>query len=201
MTDNKKTTWSVTDLNSKDKVDFVPIWQEKEDQEIGGLENPADSKKEVECAFIEINAKDIDGKELKMKFNYLDLYGFIYMTGNEELRRQLALRYERKIVYVPYNVSFKIDASEKRKGYAHRRIELHLDEVAMAMVKAKAQLLEGKSPVDSEEELQMWREHKITNLDDQIKEQYEQRKKGGEEARIKEGGQETRQEGTEVVIS
>lgn len=178
----KVTTWSVTDLNSERKVDFFPVFQEKEDQETDGLENPAEAKKETECAFIEITAKDAEGKEMKMKFNYLDLYGFIYMTGNEELRRQLALRYERKIVYVPYNVSFKLDASEKRKGYAHRRIELHLDEVAMAMVKSKAQLLEGKSPVDSEEELQMWREHKITNLDDQIKEQYELRKKGEEEA-------------------
>jgi len=174
----KKTNWSVTELLSERKVEFQPIWQEKDEQNVDGLENPTDVTKEMECAFVEVTVKDEEGKETKLKFNYLDLYGFIYFIGNEELRRQLALRYERKIVYMPYEVTFRIDEEEKKKSLATRRIELPIDEVAMAMVRAKAQILSGKSPVESEKELEFWREHQISNLPDQIKETYDATLKG-----------------------
>lgn len=186
----------VTDLLSGDKkISFFPIWQDKDEQNTDGLENPTEAKKETECAFIEITVKDVDNKDVKVKLHYLDLYGFIYMIGNEELRRQLALRYERQIVYMPYEVTFKIDEAEKKEGVARRRIELPIDEVAMAMVRARAQLLEGKSPVESAEELQYWREKKISNLDEQIKEKYEKREEGNEEA-----GKEGEEKGEEIII-
>lgn len=176
--------WSVTDLESKKKVDFYPIWQEKDEQNVDGLENPAEATKETECAFIEVVAKDAEDRELKMKFNYLDLYGFIYFIGNEELRRQLALRYERQIVYMPYEVTFNLSVDEKTSGVAKRRIELPIDEVAMAMVRARVQVLSGESPDVSAEELEHWRSHKINNLTEQIKEPYEERKEGVEEEKI-----------------
>ncbi len=174
-TNNKKTKWSVTDLLSKNKIDFTPVWQEKDEQNVDGLENPDAATKETECGFIEVVAKDVDGRDVKMKFNYLDLYGFIYFIGNEELRRQLALRYERQIVYMPYEVTFRIDEEEKKAGLAKRRIELPIDEVAMAMVRARAMVLSGETQADSEEQLKNWRETKINNLPDQIKEKYEQK--------------------------
>lgn len=178
MTTNKRTKkWSVTELLSQRKVDFLPIWQEKEEQNTDGLENPTEAEKETECAFIEVTVKDEEGKETKLKFNYLDLYGFIYIIGNEELRRQLALRYEREIVYMPYEVTFRIDEEEKKTGVAKRRIELPVDEVAMAMVRAKAMILEGATEEESAEQLKIWRETKISNIDEQIKEKYEAIKK------------------------
>lgn len=169
----KKTNWSVTELLSKKKVDFQPIWQEKDEQNVDGLENPADAHKEMECAFVELTAKDVDDRDIKLKFNYLDLYGFIYFIGNEELRRQLALRYERQIVYMPYEVTFKIDEVEKIAGIAKRRIELPIDEVAMAMVRARAMVLSGETQAESDEQLETWRNTKINNLPEQIKEKYE----------------------------
>lgn len=173
MITDKKKKWSVTDLLSKSKVVFTPIWQEKDEQNLDGLENPETATKETECAFIEVVTKDEEGKELKMKFNYLDLYGFIYFIGNEELRRQLALRYERQIAYMPYEVTFKIDENEKRTGFAKRRIELPIDEVAMAMVRARAMVLSGETKADSDTQLDEWRKNKISNLPDQIKEKYD----------------------------
>ena len=184
MKKNRTKKWSVTELLQKRKVDFLPIWQEKEEQNLDGLENPAEAEKETECAFIELTVKDEEGKETKLKFNYLDLYGFIYIIGNEELRRQLALRYEREIVYMPYEVTFRIDEEEKKAGLAKRRIELPVDEVAMAMVRAKAMILEGASEGESEEQLRIWREKKINNIDDQIKEKYEQHKENVEDEDI-----------------
>ena len=76
--EEKKKIWSVTDLNSKKKIEFNPIWQEKDEQNVDGLDANIETKKETECAFIEIVVKDTQGNDLTMKFNYLDLYGFIY---------------------------------------------------------------------------------------------------------------------------
>ena len=169
-TNNGEKKWSVTDLESKQKVGFQAVWEEKDEQNTDGLENPEVAKKEIECAFIEITSKDAQGNDVKLKFNYLDLYGFVYFIGNEELRRQLALRYERQIVYMPYEVTFKIDEEEKAAGIAKRRITLSIDEVAMAMVRARAMVLEGSSQAESDEQLKQWRENKINNLPTQIKE-------------------------------
>lgn len=201
METNKKTVWSVTDLLSKLKVDFKPIWQEKDEQNVDGLENPTEATKETECAFIEVNVKDEEGKEKLMKFNYLDLYGFIYFIGNEELRRQLALRYERDIVYLPYEVTFKIDDAEKAAGVAKRRIELPIDEVAMAMVRAKAMVLEGSAQADSDEQLEIWRTNKINNLPNQIKETYESKEGSGESSiEVSEETSSSSEEGKEIIL-
>lgn len=197
----KKTVWSVTDLLSKLKVDFKPIWQEKDEQNVDGLENPTEATKETECAFIEVTVKDEEGKERLMKFNYLDLYGFIYFIGNEELRRQLALRYERDIVYLPYEVTFKIDDAEKAAGVAKRRIELPIDEVAMAMVKAKAMVLEGSTQAESDEQLEVWRTTKINNIPNQIKETYENKsKESSQESTSEESGEKGSEEGKEITL-
>lgn len=200
MEKNKKTEWSVTDLISKLKVVFKPIWQEKEEQNVDGLENPTEATRETECAFIEVTVKDEEGKERLMKFNYLDLYGFIYFIGNEELRRQLALRYERDIVYLPYEVTFRIDEEEKKAGVAKRRIELPIDEVAMAMVRAKAMVLEGSTQAESDEQLKVWRTTKINNIPNQIKETYETKSKESSKEGNEKGGEKSSEEGKEITL-
>jgi len=169
---SKKKDWQVKDLLTNNKVQFVPVWEETETN-TDGLENPADAKKEIECNYVEVTAKATDGTDLKLKFNYLDLYGFIYFIGNEDLRRQLALRYERDIIYMPYDVSFRISDDEKTSGYAHRRIELPVDDVAMAIARAKLRVKEGMSQEESDKELSEWRKQKISNVNEKIKEQFE----------------------------
>jgi len=176
INDEKTKKIPITDIISKKKINFLPIWQPKEEQNVDGLVEGSTNEKEMECAFVELSMEESDGQKRKLKFNYLDLYSFIYFIGDEELRRQLALRYERKIVYMPYEVTFKIDEEEKKAGFAKRRIELPIDEVAMAMVRARAMTLGGESPVESESQLNYWRTHKITNIPDQVKEKYESTK-------------------------
>lgn len=169
---SKRKDWQVKDLLTGNKVTFVPILEEVETN-TDGLRNPEEAKKEVECNYIEVTAKATDGSDIKLKFNYLDLYGFIYFIGNEDLRRQLALRYERDIVYMPYDVSFRVSDDEKTSGYAHRRIELPVDDVAMAMARAKLRVKEGMSQEDSDKELSEWRKQKISDVNNRIKEQFE----------------------------
>lgn len=93
-----------------------------------------------------------DGKEDKIKcndvmikvndkehwFNFLNLYMFVYFVANEELRQSLALRYERQINYIPYDVLFKLSPEEKKEGIVKRRIELPVDQLAMAIARNEA---------------------------------------------------------------
>lgn len=87
----------------------------------------------VECKRVDIK---VDGK--MYTFDFANLYQFIYFIANEELRRSLLLRYERKVNYIPYEVTFKISEDEKAMGVAKRRIELTVDEITMAIARNEA---------------------------------------------------------------
>ncbi len=71
-------------------------------------------------------------------FNFLNLFMFVYFVASDELRQSLALRYERKVNFIPYDVSFKLSNDEKAAGMAKRRIELPVDELAMAVARNEA---------------------------------------------------------------
>jgi len=91
------------------------------------------------------------------KFNFVNLFQFIYFISNEELRQSLALRYQRRINKIPYDLSFKLDKEEIEKGFAKRRVELPVDEITMAIARNEAFKLmpgvlktigSGKNPQD-----------------------------------------------------
>jgi predicted nucleic acid-binding protein len=128
----KKKYWRI---NSKEglSLEFFPIFEVNE--ETG----------EVEARWLEMKSTK-DGKEHKMTFNWLDIYMFVYFTANEELRQQLASRYERKINYVPYDVTIQLSSEEKATGVAKRRVELPVDELTMAIARNEAWkiMLRGK---------------------------------------------------------
>lgn len=88
------------------------------------------SEGEVECRYVDITVDD-----KTYRFNYLDLYMFTYFCANEELRQRLQQHYERKVEYIPYEVDFALTEDEKKRGVVTRRIELPVDDVAMAYAK------------------------------------------------------------------
>lgn len=121
-----KKGWSVRTVDQKNNVWFYPFFESvHQDQSIATL-----ADREIECRYVDIV---IDGKNYR--FNFLDLFMFVYYCANEELRQQLALRHERKVNYIPYDVTFKISKEEKERGSARRRIELPVDEIAMAVAR------------------------------------------------------------------
>ena len=86
-----------------------------------------DVKLETECTDIKIKIND------KIHtFNFINLYQFIYFCANEELRQGLLQRYQRRVNYIPYEVSFKLDKEECDKQFAKRRINLPVDELTIA---------------------------------------------------------------------
>lgn len=118
--------WTIGSLEGE-RFDFTPVWQVL-DREVAGA-----SGKDVECQYIKVRVGEKD-----YTFNYLDIFMFIYFTANEELRKNLAMRYERKVYYIPYDVTFKLDAREKEEGMAKRRIELPIDDLTMAIARNEA---------------------------------------------------------------
>lgn len=130
MSKTMKKQWK---LKSKEGevFEFYPIWAIKEVPE--GQINVND--KEVECVAIELQY----GKEKKKAtFNYLDIFMFMYFTANEEVRRNLIARQERKVHEIPYDVSFTLTKEEQKRGSAKRRITLTVDELTMAVAKNEA---------------------------------------------------------------
>ena len=89
---------------------------------------------EVETRWIDIK---VDGKVYR--FNFLDIFMFIYFTANEELRRGLAYKQMKKVTHIPYDVTVKLTEEEKKKGTAKRRIKLRVDELTMAVARNEAQ--------------------------------------------------------------
>jgi len=125
MKEIKKKGWSVRTVDQKNNVWFYPFF------ELNTKENLAEvADREIECRYVDVV---IDKKTYR--FNFLDLFMFVYYCANEELRQQMALRYERKINYIPYDVSFKLSKEERQEGSAKRRIELPIDELAMAIAR------------------------------------------------------------------
>ncbi len=98
-------------------IEFLPVFEVNKDNE-------------VECKIIKVKIED---KEYTL--NFLNLFQFIYFISNEELRQGLALRYQRKVNYIPYDVFFQLDKEEIQKGSAKRRINLPVDELSIAYAK------------------------------------------------------------------
>jgi hypothetical protein len=99
-------------------VEFYPIFEVTKDGQ------------DAECKVIKIK---IDDKEYTL--NFVNIFQFIYFICNEELRQGLALRYQRRVNYIPYDVNFKLDEEEIKKGWAKRRINLPIDELSMAVAR------------------------------------------------------------------
>lgn len=143
MNDIKK-RWKLRSINDKTEVEFYPVFeltQSEDGKTTFDVASMAD--KDVECTRIEVSIPDGKGGRKELVFNYLDLFMFVYFCANEELRQQLQMRYERQVNYIPYNVTFNLDAEEKQSGTARRRIELPIDELTMAIARDEAMRIRG----------------------------------------------------------
>lgn len=129
--------WSLKPVEGNAIFHFYPVWHVRKEAEKGLEEMEGSTEADIECRWIDIEVEK-DGKTERVRFNYLDLYMFLYFTANEELRKNLAMRYERKVNYIPYDVTFKISPEEKEAGLAKRRIQLPVDEIAMAIARNDA---------------------------------------------------------------
>lgn len=127
--DVDKGKWSIKTLTGE-RFDFFPIWELPDSKYEG---DSVQMGKEIECRYI-----DVKVGETVHRFNYLDLFMFMYFTANEEMRQNLALRQERKVSYIPYDVTFKIDKEEAQAGIAKRHIELPVDDITMAIARNEA---------------------------------------------------------------
>jgi hypothetical protein len=119
----EKRHWSVRTAANKN-IEFHPIFVVNDEALKKEVVNVNDN--EVECRFVDVKI----GEEVH-RFNFLDLFMFIYQCANEELRQKLQLRVEREITMIPYQVDFKLSSQERQDGKVRRRIELPLDDVAM----------------------------------------------------------------------
>lgn len=135
-----KKYWRVGDINGGGQVEFLPVF--KANEETG----------DIETRYVEIRSRNKKGDEHTITLNWLDLYMFVYFACNEELRQQLAQRYEREVKMIPYDVTIKVSDEEKATGIAKRRVELPVDELTMAIARNEAwklfMLNKSKSPKD-----------------------------------------------------
>lgn len=131
-TDNKTKSKKYWRIVSKEgtKLEFFPIF-----------EVSPDGDKQVEARFLEMRFEDQNGDYKTFTFDWLNMYMFMYYTANEELRKNLAIKYERKVNMIPYDVTFKISEDEKQMGIAKRRIELPVGELEMAIARDEAMRL------------------------------------------------------------
>ena len=119
----KKKKWTITDVDKTQDFHFYPMFEVNTED------------KSVETRFV---GMEINGKQYK--FNYLDLFMFIYFCGNEEIRRSLAMRQEmaRAVNYIPYEVTIKLTDKEKKQGMVKRRLQVPIDELSMAIARNEA---------------------------------------------------------------
>ena len=122
----KKKYWRIEDKRNRHVLEFFPLF----------LVNPESG--EVECRNLEMSFTDEKGVKHDMLFDWLNVYMFIYYTANEELRQQLATRYERKVNYIPYDVKIPVTQADLQAGSVGRRIELPVDELTMAIARDEA---------------------------------------------------------------
>lgn len=123
----EKKNWKIRSKEGEE-INFFPVFDV--------IEKPEDTSAlsgDLECSYIQIKVGD-----KTMTFNYLDLYMFLYFISSEELRINLAKRYERNISMIPYEVSFTLDREEKEKGFAKRLIQVPVDEISMVYARGKA---------------------------------------------------------------
>lgn len=122
----KKKYWRINSANGAGLLEFFPIFLINQETQ------------EVECRNLELKFTDANNKEHTFVFDWLNIYMFVYYTANEELRQQLATRYERKVNYIPYNITVTVSPEEKASGIARRRVELPVDEVTMMVAREEA---------------------------------------------------------------
>lgn len=129
MAENKTKSKKYWRIVSKEgtKLEFFPVF-----------EVSPDGDKQIEARYLEMRFEDKEGEYKTFTFDWLNMYMFIYYTANEELRRNLAIKYERKVNMIPYDVTFKISEDEKQQGIAKRRIELPVGELEMAIARDEA---------------------------------------------------------------
>jgi hypothetical protein len=132
----QKKTWRLRSIDNKGTLEFHPVFETS--TETG----------DVETRYIAFSFIDDKGRPKEMTFNWLDVYMFVYFTCNEELRRNLAARYEREVSYIPYDVTIPITQEDIRAGKVKRRVELPVDELQMAIARNEAykMLLRTKDP-------------------------------------------------------
>lgn len=124
-------------------ITLQPVFKINEKQ---GVEH-----KEVECRQIIMEI----GSERHI-IDFQAFFMFCYFCCSEELRQQLALKYERQINYIPYEVSFKLEESERTKPIVKRRIELPVDEISMAFAKNQGWDLFLKNKFGDVNYAQLW---------------------------------------------
>ena len=122
----KKKYWHINDAKGGHTLEFFPVF----------MVNPENG--EVECRNLEMQFTDKDGKKHEMLFDWMNIYMFVYFTANEELRQQLATRYERKVNYIPYDVKIPVTEADYKAGSLTRRVELPVDELTMAIAREEA---------------------------------------------------------------
>ncbi len=122
----QKKYWSINDAKSGHKLEFFPNF----------LVNPENG--EIECRNLEMVFTDAEGKKHEMLFDWMNIYMFVYFTANEELRQQLATRYERKVNFIPYDVKIPVTKADFEAGSLTRRVELPVDELTMAVAREEA---------------------------------------------------------------
>jgi hypothetical protein len=122
----KTKAWRIKDKATQRWLEFYPMFEVSEDTN------------EIECRFIEMKFRDDRNHDHSFTFDWLNIYMFMYYTCNEELRQGLAQRYERKVNYVPYDISIKLSPDEIASGQAKRRVELPVDELTMAIAREEA---------------------------------------------------------------
>lgn len=155
MTDKKesieKKAWKVRDASGKKELQFLPIFQVQEINK-AGIEYNDGLTKEVECRLVDVIVPDEKGNPVQFQMNFSDLYLFVYMCAEEELRQQLQMRWERQSVNIPYEVTFKLDDQEIEQRMAKRLITLTVDEITLAIARAGAnKLLKNLKPESVEE--------------------------------------------------
>jgi hypothetical protein len=125
----EKKYWQIRDASGH-LLEFFPIFVVQDEK--------GDKPGEVEVRNLEMRFTDQKGAVHTMLFDWMNIYMFVYYTANEELRQQLATRYERKVNYIPYDLTISISPDEARAGTAKRRVELPVDELTMAIAREEA---------------------------------------------------------------
>lgn len=122
----EKKFWNIKSAKNGYVLEFFPIFVINEET------------KEPECRNLEMKFTDDKGRTHEMLFDWMNIYMFCYFTANEELRQQLATRYERKVNFIPYDVKIPVTAADFKAGSLTRRVELPVDELTMAVAREEA---------------------------------------------------------------
>ena len=98
--------WEIKDIAHRERFEFFP--ESVVTEQTDGVD--------VEPRFVHVKIG-----EKTYTFNWLDLYMFVYFCSTDSMRQKLAIIAERKVEYIPYELSFVLSPEEKRSGTAHRR--------------------------------------------------------------------------------